>query len=187
MPDGIDTSKLERIAFATSRNEEDRMQARWTELAVYHRPGERRPFVAESIGRTKVKGEVDFNRQRVGKTVEEVCRLFDNSRLHDEIVEQVQKWADANNLVDREPPSVQFTGDGGLRGALLWLYPAASKDASENELAKRFQYDFGVPMRTVSHALAQEREGQGLPSWCKAFIAALQHFDRDNFYKCRRV
>jgi hypothetical protein len=182
----IDVSRLECIAHASSWSRDN--QIRWTELAIYYRPGERRPFVAQSIGRTKVRGEVDFTRQRVGKSIEEACRLFDNSRLHDEIVEQAQAWLDKHpETSGREPPCIQFDGAGGVRGALLWLYPAAAVDVPDIHLAKLFEADWGVPARTVTHALAQQRAGLRLPSWCLAFIGALQHFDRDAFHAMRRA
>lgn len=182
----IRTADLERIAFVSSHGPDNLI--RWTELGLYHRPRERRPFVAESIGRTKVRGEVEFRRQRVGKSIEEVCRVFDNSRLHDQIIEQAQAWLDTQpTLAATEPPSIQFDGAGGLRGALLWLYPAATVDTSDLHLAKLFEKDWGVPERTIRHTLAQQRDKKELPSWCLAFIGALQHFDRAAFHAMRRA
>ena len=182
----IDCTALVPVAEASSYGANNNI--RWTELGIYYRPGERRPFVAQSIGRSKVLGETDFVRQRVGKSIDEVSRLFDNSRLADDVAAQAQAWLDRHpEAVGTPPPRIQFNGAGGLRGALLWLYPTSSKDSSDNVLAKQFQNDWGVPVRTVTHALAQERDGEGLPSWCKAFMGALQHFDRDAFHAARRV
>lgn len=182
----IDVAKLEQIAEASSFGVDN--QIRWTQLGLYYRPGNRRPFVAESLGKTKVRGETEFRRQRAGKSIEEVCRLFDNSRLHDEIVEQAQAWVAAHpEITAKEAPSIQFDGAGGVRGALLWLYPAASQETSDIHLAKLFEADWGVPARTVTHTLQQEREGKDPPSWCKAFLGLLQHFDRDAFHAMRRA
>lgn len=182
----VDVSNLERIAEASSWGADNRI--RWTELAIFHRPRERRPFLAQSIGRTKVRGEVDFIRQRVAKSIEEACRLFDNSRLYDRIVEEAQAWLDKHpEAGGREPPVIQFDGAGGLRHALLWLYPASSVETSDIHLAKLFEADWGVPARTVTHTLQQQREGREMPSWCKAFLGALQHFDRDAFHAMRRA
>lgn len=186
MSDGISTKGLPLIAFATSFDLIDNNQ-RWTELSLFHRPGERRPFLADSRGCSKVEGEREYKRQRVAKSIEEACRLFDNSRLHDEIITKAQAWADAQPAAPgRQAPAIQFDGAGGLRGALLWLYPDASVDEADSALGKRFLHDFGVPVRTVTHALKQQSDGQGLPSWCLAFIGGLQHFDRDAFYANRR-
>jgi hypothetical protein len=192
MATNYDTSRMERIAFASSHGPDN--QLRWTELALYYAPEGIRPshpgrkFVSESIGATKVRGEVEFRRQRAGKSIEEVSRVFDNSRLHDEIVEQAQAWLDKHpEIAGREPPEIQFDGAGGLRGALLWLYPAATRETSDLHLAKLFEKDWGVPERTVRHTLKQETDKQALPSWCLAFLGALQHFDRDAFHACRRV
>lgn len=194
----IETDGLERIAFATSRTDPAE-QVRWTELSLFYRPEGIRPthpgrkFMSQSVGKTCVPGEQEFVRQRVVKSIEQALRLFDNSRLHDQIVEQADAWRDRNPQAEDQPsrsrrqPEIQFDGAGGLRGALLWLYPAAERDSSDVHLAKLFQFDWGVPVRTVTHALAQEKGGDGLPSWCKAFIGSLMHFDRDAFHAMRRA
>jgi hypothetical protein len=186
------TAGMERIAFASSHGPQNMI--RWTELALYHAPNgvvpahPGRKFFATAIGKTKVRGEQEFYRERRGRSIEEVSRLFDNSRLHDEIVSQAQAWIDAHpEFLKLEPPTIQFNGAGGLRGALLWLYPAATSEASDRRLAVLFEADWGVPVRTVTHTLSQEEDGLALPSWCKAFLGALQHFDRDAFHAMRRA
>lgn len=192
----IDTSKLECIAFATSQPAGEALfpapgGTRWTELSIAFRPGERRPFVAESFGKSTVPGEREFHRQRAGRSIEEVSRLFDNSRLADAIAEQVDEWSRLNpDKVQQGQPAPRIAWDGkdGLRGALLWLYAdTINAELTTNGLAKLFEFDWGVPGRTVTHALNQERDGEGLPSWCKAFLGALQHFDREAFLAARRV
>lgn len=184
MREFMDVSRMTVIATATSAAPD---AVRWTELGLYHRPGHRRPFVAESLGKTTYANEREFRRQRAGKTIEDACGLFDGSRLSDEIVDKAQRWLDEHPEAEGRPaPRVQFDGSGGLRGALLWLYPDAPADASDNHLAKLFGYDFGVPVRTTNHTLANEASGVELPSWCKAFVGALQHFDRDAFHASRR-
>jgi hypothetical protein len=186
----INTAPLERIAFASSlspRASVAALQDRWTELAVYYRPGERRPFLTESFGKTRVPGEVEFRRQRVGKTWDEVSRLFDNSRLADEVTRQVQDWLDKlprKAATAMDPPRIQFDGAGGLRGALSWLYPDIK---TETALAAAYEVDWGVPMRTVRNALREERETGKLTPWVKAFIGALMHFDREAFHAARRA
>lgn len=191
----ISAEGLERIAFATSYSNTGAVETlRWTELAIYFRPDERRPFFATAIGKTKMPGEKEFYRQRHGKTIEDVCAIFDNSRLADQIIEQAQAWTDRQEraLKAAQPltvvqPAIRFDGAGGLRGALLWLYPAAPGDSSDSALASGFAQDFGVPDRTVRHALKQERDGADLTPWVKAFIGALMHFDRDAFHAMRRA
>jgi hypothetical protein len=189
----IDTGRLERIAWATSNQAPgtDEAPLRWTELGLYYRHGERRPFLAESIGASAVEGEAQFRRQRVGKSIDEVSRLFDNSRLADEIALQVDAWAMANpsRAVPMAAPVIAWNGEGGLRGALDWLYPltVGGHVPTEAGLAIMFEADWGVPTRTVRHTLKQERDGVELPSWCKAFLGALQHFDREAFHATRRT
>lgn len=187
----IKTKDLDRIAFATSKPPSApvaALQQRWTELAVYYRPGERRPFVAETLGETLVSGEQTFRRQRVGKTWDEVARLFDNSRLTDEVTKQVQAWLDAHPAVETPAPRIQFDGNGGLIGGLRWLYePVRAEVVSDNNLVDQFAEDWGVPSRTVRHQLKQEKDGAGLTPWVKAFIGALMHFDREAFHAARRV
>jgi hypothetical protein len=187
----IDTSGMQRIAHASS---DDGQAIRWTELSLFYSPAGIRPshpgrkFLAESVGASRFPGEREFKRQRVGKSIEEACRVFDNSRLHDQIIEQAQAWEDAHPQAERrKAPTIQFNGAGGLRGALLWLYPQQSPEASDIKLAQLLETDWGVPARTVTHTLRTERlTGGEVPTWCKAFLGALQHFDRDAFHGMRR-
>lgn len=190
---GIDVTGLEVVGKASSHGPDN--QIRWTELSLFYLTPEQRgrhpsrAFVAQSIGHTKVRGEKMFIRQRRAKTIEEALRLFDNSRLHDTIVEHAQAWLDSHPEAETKvkPPKVQFDGAGGLRGALLWLYPGdTTRESPDVQLGKLFQRDWGVPVRTVTHALKQESDKEGLPSWCKAFLGALQHFDRKAFHASRR-
>jgi hypothetical protein len=180
----IDVGQLERIAWVSSNRGDAPL--RWTELGLYYRHGERRPFVAESIGASAVEGEEQFRRQRVGKSIEEVSRLFDNSRLADEIALQVDAWTMANpsRAVPTAAPVIAWDGKGGLRGAIGWLYDNVG--ATDAAMALWFEKDWGVPERSVRHTLKQERDGQDLPPWCKAFLGALQHFDREAFHATRR-
>lgn len=182
----IDTSGLERIAFVSSNESDERL--RWTELAVYLRPGERRPFLAESIGKSVVPNEQEFRRQRVGKTPAEAMVLFDNSRIADAVMQQVEDWEDRQSpAVSMPAPVIQWDGQGGLIGALRWLYgPVQAEVVTDNNLVDQFAGDFGVPSRTVRHSLKQQKDGKELPSWCLAFLGALQHFDREAFHATRR-
>lgn len=194
----IDTSNLQRIAFATSAGSG---ASRWTDLALFYRPGERRPFVAESWGRTREVNEREFHRQRVAKTIDEALNHFDNSRLSDDMRTQAQAWEDscpfdpaalngapaaAGAGRGRGPAAIRFDGAGGLLGALRWLYRIDGA-ITDSALSTLIETDWGVPARTVRHALAGERVADSeLPSWCKAFVGALQHFDRDAFLATRR-
>lgn len=202
----IETDGLERIAWASSESENRPTFGvagrRWTELGLYFRPGERYPFLAEVVGRSTVAGEQDMRRQRQGKSIAAACMLFDHaSRLTDQVVEQVQAWLEmrgartdaAAGVTGRPAPVIRWNGAGGLRGALEWLYGDQGDGAelTEGGLSMLFEKDWGVPARTVRHTLQNEKAGAsqpdgGRPSWCNAFLGALQHFDREAFLATRR-
>lgn len=234
MSDNIKTEGLALVAEASGRDNitgarDAAGMSRWTELRIFHRPGDRRPFVAETLGRTVVPGEETRRRVRVTRTLDQAVATFESSRLTDVLAERAQDWlerqpdaaCDDPALLGadcgkgsreqafagdegRRPPVMQFTGKGGLLGALRWLYflddqegatlkrdgarlffaksDGATAPISESALADQFAEDFGVPSRTVRHALAQQREGKDLPSWCKAFLGALMWFDREAFH-----
>ncbi len=183
----IDTATMTPVAFATSRRGED--QQRWTELRLFYRTGERRPWLAESIGRTEVDGEVDRPRQRVEKTLEAAANAFDRSSIAEEVIAEAQAWLDAQGTCAEDDPapalrSTAFDGAGGLLGALRWLYGDDKTDAG---LSLDFERDWGVPARTVRHSIKQQADGSDLPSWCNAWLGALQHFDREAFHAQRRA
>lgn len=189
MTDQIQTDGLDRIAYASSRDDQA-IATRWTELAMFYDPSHRRPFVAQVVGRSIEPGEVDRVRQRRAKTIDQAADLFDASDLGEACRKEAQEWEE--NLSDvvevnaAHAPfghAIRFDGKGGLAGALSWLYPTAEAA----KVADLFAGDFGVPGRTVRYALAQERNKVELPSWCLAFIGALQHFDVEAFHAMRRA
>lgn len=186
MTTGIATDRLDRIAHVSTCPTvfADGQPMRWTELSIFFDPNHRRPFVAQVVGRSIEHGEVDRVRQRRAKTIDQAADLFDASDPGEACRKQAQDWEDASGLIGKtgEPPRIQFDGKRGLLGALTWLYPGVHA----SKFADTFADDFGVPARTVRHALMSERNAVGLPSWCLAFLGAMQHFDRESFHEMRR-
>lgn len=172
----ISTEGAAPVAYASSMRR-DGMPAgaprRWTELRVWYRQGERRPFLAEVCGFSTFAGEVPRVRQRVAKTTAEALAFFESSDLTEEVAKQVQAWEDkraAGRARDR------FTG-ATLREALQWLY---GDNKTDGALSVRFEAAWHVPARTVRHSLKQEAEGKDLPSWCNAWLVALAMFYRSD-------
>lgn len=199
MTDKIATAGLDRIAFVSTRGRIDTFDraepTRWTELSMFYDPSHRRPFVAQVVGRSMEPGEVDRVRQRRAKTIDQAADLFDASDPGEACRKQAQEWEEGFEDVVAVNASaapfghaVRFDGKGGLAGALLFLYPSTTPEgATQGAVAEAFANDFGVPSRTVRYALAQERNKVELPSWCLAFIGALQHFDVEAFHAMRRT
>jgi hypothetical protein len=185
-PTDIDVSGAEIVAFSSS----DRPDTRhWTELAVFFRPSaDGRLFVARSEGCSRVEGQTTRRRAVYVGTLDRALEFFDDSELADAVRLQARDWLDRNlkrvaTAVSRcRGAPIGFLGQGGLIGALRWLYRDDEGSWNENVLAIALAQDFGVPARTVRESLKNEREGKELPSWCRAFIASLMHFDRAAFH-----
>lgn len=189
----IDTASAETVAFVSSRV--DDRQTNWTELGVYYVPNaDGRCFLAQAIGRTTIRGQTQRKREVYVGSLQRALDSFDASELADSIQLQAEDWlernpgrveADVKQLreVERRPAAapIGFTGEGGMIGALQWLYGA---DLSPGALSAHLDRDFGVPGRTVRHALKQEADGVALTGWAKAFVSALLFFDRGQFKAC---
>lgn len=188
----VDVSAAETIAFVSSRA--DDRQTNWTELAIYYLPHpDGRMFLGEVVGKTTVRGQTQ---RRIAVYVGSIARatdLFDEGNLRDLMEIQIADWVERNpgriegdlkDIRERERrlagAPVGFTGEGGLMGALQWLYG----DFTAGRLSEDLDRDFGVPSRTVRHALDMEKRGQPLTGWAKGFVSALLFFDRGQFQAC---
>jgi hypothetical protein len=185
----LNCAKLEIVAFAT--NKKDGRHA-WTELAIYFRPDPEtgRNFIAEVKGRYQgpdgQRGRDTTQRVYVASAERAVAFFDPESRLTSAASVQALDWQDRNRQrlasadgdsgrnQPRQAPIQGFTGSGGLKGALAWLYEGETGD-----LSKRAAADFGVSDRTIRNALKMEADGQKLSGWVLGFIAALSGFDRD--------
>lgn len=196
-----DLADMQQIARVTSYTTES---LRWTELGVYHRPGENRPFVVVTEGHSIVPGEkLRFQFAAMG-TLDRAMNWFEGSTLRDELAEKVDAWqagidqsvtafrtgkvsiadeqellSGRRSLADHEQrdqaPRATFTS---FTAALTWLYPR--DDLSERALAIAFERDFGMPERTVRNTLAIEAgrvEGKVGP-WVQPMLVALRFMDR---------
>ena len=198
-PMAINISQTEAfiIGFATSaapgRN-------RWTELAVYSLPdASGRAFLSEITGRSSLPGEATRRKRVYVGTIERALEFFDDdSDLAESVRISARDWHDRNAdrvkadvLAQREaerasrearkPPAAGYQGTTLLQ-LVSWLYG----DAQAGKAA-RLAEDFGVPRRTVAHALDQEQAGEGLTGWAKAFVSAMRWFDRDGWQAAREA
>ncbi|MBX9816059.1 MAG: hypothetical protein K2X76_15280 [Sphingomonas sp.] len=140
---------------------------RWTELAVYHRPGSNRPWLATVEGHSTVPGE-RLKRQFVAMgTLQRALAWFVEGELASNLLHAVE--------LQTAPAAHPFET---LGEALAWLYPG---EDSDNAKARAFQRDFGMPERTTRLALAAEAgrtEAKAGP-WVAAIVKALRYLDRD--------
>lgn len=87
-----DLANMEQVARVSSWTPES---LRWTELGVYHRPGENRPFVAVTEGHSIVPREkLRFQYAAMG-TLDRAMNWFDGSALRDELAGKVDAWQNA--------------------------------------------------------------------------------------------
>lgn len=198
--------QMEEIARVSGWAEGKRV---WTELAVYYRSGFIRQFVAVVEGKTTgEQGFVPKFKATASGTLDRALAWFEDSALTQKLYEMIPEgieaqWPTANQvsaaidagrdfIADRKPklvadaplPRVRVVGYPGaakLVDALAWLYPEI---AAPSKLVER---DFGMPSRTVRHAMsieAGETAGnQG--AWVQLFIASLRYFDRELWQACR--
>ena len=186
----VDLTGAECIAFTSTA---ERGKPRWTELSIHYKPhpsGVR--FHAEVTGRSTMRGEHTKRRAVYVGSLARALQHFDqDSDATNALRIQALDWEDRNREriagdveALRELERGQVPGgfvdvtERGYKGSTLlqavsWLYG----DAQAGK-AQRLAEDFGVPRRTVSHALDQEAAGHGLTGWAKAFVSALAFFDR---------
>lgn len=159
---------------------------RWTELAVYYRPGQNRPFVVVSEGHSRVAGEKLRRQYAAMGTLDRAMNWFEGSELRDELAAAVDRWTDGatewqekiDAMVSSSPTEIHPRPDSILGGnakaararrgwsALpspdLPSFTAAlawlypGDDLSERARALAFERDFGMPERTVRNTLAIE-------------------------------
>ncbi len=176
------------IASVSSRTDTKRV---WTDLAIWYRRGHDRPFITVIEG--KVAGVAEeragmvprFRAVAVG-SLSRAIAVLDESALRDELVNAIPEDADVlypdSNTVrmleaEERRASRGYMGRVNLSDALAWLYPDLAT-ASDNQVATRFETDFGIGSRTTRKIIADERAGGIAPTWVEAFVEALRFFDR---------
>jgi hypothetical protein len=192
-PMKIDIAQAENIAFvSTRRGDPGGPPQRWTELAIFYLPdASGRCFIAQVDGVSEFRGEGRRRKRAYVGTVAAAMQLFDeDSDATATVWTMAKDWLDRNperakqdvlrlRQLERQPlGGLSFTGQGGLAGALRWLYPDLETESQQSNALER---DFGIPARTVRHAL---RAGE-LTGWAKGFVSSLLFFDRDRFQAAR--
>lgn len=188
----------EEIAFVSTQR---RGQPRWTELAIVYAPqADGRCFWSQISGLSTMQGEATRQRAVYVGTIERALELFDqDSDATQALRVQALDWQDRNperaktdvltlraveGIAPNGPLATANQPDGYQGSTLLqavhWLYGSAQAG-----MAQRLADDFGVPRRTVAHALDQEQSGQALTGWTKAFISSLRFFNRAAFHMSR--
>lgn len=194
-PMRLDLAGGETVAMVSTRREG---APRWSELEVWFLPDvSGRCFVAESRGCSSIPGEVTKRQRIYVGTLDRALRMFDESDAGENVRLMAEDWLERNPGRVAEalkalrrfrgaPGGAQgYDGAGGLSGALAWLYQPPGVELTEGRLSEAVAQDFGVPSRTVRHALGMERDGKPLTGWAGAFVRALRWFDRDAFRKSK--
>ena len=172
-----DFATMTQIARVTSR---ESGAARWTELAIYHRPGANRPFVAVTEGHSVVAGETLRRQYAAMGTLDRAMNWFDGSALRDRLAAAVDAWQRRAGTGPTRVGSAPAARPAfaTLTEALAWLYPG---DLSERNRALALERDFGMPERTTRATLAIEagRANGNVGAWVPMLLAALRYFDRE--------
>ncbi len=158
----------------------------WTELSLWHRVDEERPFLAVVEGKFS-DGRMPRFRCVATGTLDRALDWFDPTNLRTDLAAAIphdawSRFPDGNTIRMKAAAERRaargYDGDIGLTPALAWLYPDLA-GGSDNALAAQFDRDFGMGARTVRNILAVERKGEGgAPPWVAPFCAALRFFDR---------
>ena len=177
------------IGFGTSLSFDS--QQRWTECRIHYRTRadgtpQRRPFVASIAGCSNVPGETEQLRTKSAQRFEEAIAYLGggSSQPAADAIAQADAWIEEHPEALLMPTIAGYDGAPDLRGALGWLY-RKKPDATDADLAREVEQDFGVVARTVRHQLKQERDGSPLSAWAAAFVRALRHFDRVAFERAK--
>lgn len=183
-----DLADMREIARVSSRNAHHGsanvggQPPRWTELAIYHRSGHARPYIAVAEGKSSVPGESDRFQHMAAGTLERALNWFEGSTLRDELARAIpDDWAaspaDMRAPVSRHDDAPFYRGPDRLTELLAWLYPTEQTDRA---LALAFEQDFGMGERTVRNILAIEagRVDGTIGPWLKPLLAAMRYFDK---------
>lgn len=142
----IDKTSIQRIAHATSERDGG---ARWAELSIFYNARQRR-FVARSVGKSNVPGEVDRVRELYGNTLDQVLALFDNgSALGRMVISQAEQW-DESFIASAEQAVAE--GEATLSAGLARLFG----DATQGQIADTL----GINRSSLTRGLQAEREGR---------------------------
>lgn len=180
------------IAHVSSAEQGKRM---WTELSIWYQKGAERPFITVVEARATVdraSGLMGYRNKFTAfcrGTIGAAIAVLDVSDLRNELCEAISLDSEAfDNLypgsdivrmqkAEQARAARWYGGPDTLTGALAWLYPELAK-GSANQLAAKFEADFGIGERTTRKIIAGERAGIAAPSWVAALVAALRYFDR---------
>lgn len=163
----------------------------WTDLSIWYRRGHDRPFVSVIEGKVagiaeESAGMIPRFRAIASGVLSRAIDVLDPTALRDELVNAIPQDADTlypdgntTRMLEADERRAQrgYMGRVNLTDALAWLYPDLAT-GSDNQLAARFETDFGIGAGTTRKIVARERAGETAPSWVEAFVEALRYFDR---------
>jgi hypothetical protein len=160
------------IAEASTRDPNDEGQRRWTDLEVWHRPGQSPRFVAVSVGVSSFTHEVDRERRLGGSSLSKVLRMFEGSdgaepsAIGRHIIAQAKVW-ESDTLFDGST----------VTEAMAWLYQGLELGES---VASRAARDLDITPRPVQRAIKAESEGEEA-TLTVPLLELLRYIDRDRF------
>ena len=160
----------------------------WTDLSIYYREDDERPFIAVKERVTVPGSALDerFNAWACG-SVHVALNKFDETLLRERLEAALpedleENYPDANTRRMAAAASRRgYSGAMEIKPALEWLYDDIA-DASPSGIAKAVERDFGVPWRTVYNALT-DKPASG---WASGFLRVLPYFDKARWRSQRK-
>lgn len=152
----VDLAGAEVIGFASSEGDG---ADRWTEIRVYYQPDGWPRFCAETIGRSRIPGEVSRTRRMPGGTLERALKLVDEgTSLGLLAANEARDWRERNLAPDIRAGQ-RFEGKT-VTEALCWLFPNRIDERTGLPRLTDVAAYLGVSRRSIERAIAAEEEGE---------------------------
>lgn len=152
----VDLTGAELIGFASS--EADGAD-RWTEIRIYYQSDGWPRFCAETIGRSRIAGEVDRKRRMPGGTLERALKLVDEeTSLGLLAANEARDWRERELAPDIRAGQ-RFEGRT-VTEALCWLFPTRIDEKTGLPPLGDVAACLGVSRRSIERAIAAEEAGE---------------------------
>lgn len=153
----------------------------WTDLSVWYREDDRRPFISvvERVTAPGVEMEDIFRCWACG-SIDVALDKFDDTlllrRLKESLPEDMDAFPDANTRMMLAAARKRgYRGNMDFLEAAIWLYPGILDVTTLAELLER---DFTIPQNDSLFWMSGRSHPAG---WSRAFITALRYFDRSSW------